>query len=1044
MTSVTQTIPTLTGGLSQQPDELKRPGQVNVATNVLPDVTYGLLKRPGGDLIASLSNGTLNSYTTGTWFHYYRDDVEQYIGQVIRRNGHADDGKIRMWRCNAMTIDGVDYAAGSEVNVVHAADTQTYLQHTSDEQIQTLTVNDYTYLVNRTKKVEMLTGTSDKEPVRPPEAYVEVKQIAYSRQYAVNLFDNTTTQTTSTATRIFVEQTVNSNGSGYGVSGACNSSGDLPPGGTLPGSSGYTSRCTNGINRDSFCPNVGTEIFSVDHGGSGDQDDANNTSYTFQVTPNGGSAADRKNLYFRIRCTGQSTPEGEDDSPDYVCRYTVDHDLLYGGEGWKTGDYFYVWLNRAKYKVTVQAHSESQVQANLGLIRPEPTSFDTKTTVTLESILGNIRNGILGSSNGGTNTAYQWKQDANNGYEVKQIGSGIYVTRPSSQGMFSIDTPTGDLLNVLTDTVKDIADLPRQCKHGMVVKVKNSENDEDDYYVKFIGLLKDNGNPDNDADYLDGEGTWEECLKPGEEKTFNTSTMPIILIRTSDGNFRVTKVDGSSYNITRLGQTETHVVPAWESAKVGTTVEGGTNPRPSFVGSTINKIVFFRNRLVFLSSENVIMSRPGTFFDFWNKTAIAFSNTDPIDVSCSSEYPADVFDALQVNSGLVMFTRNQQFLLTTDSDILSPLTAKINAVATFNFNPKTNPISLGTTIGFVDNANKFSRLFEMNRVLREGEPDVVEQSKVISTLLPRDLDLIANSRENSIIFLATKDTKDIYGFRYFNTAEKRLSQAWFKWELNENIQYMCFQDDTLVVVTRDNGIDKLLKFSIKLDTNGLFATDTKGTADTSDDVTYRVFLDNAQSFTPVTTGSNANASYSNGITTIDKPNGFTSGTDLVVFNPNYGNDFGRYATATLVNSNTQIQIAGDWTTGNYLIGYLYDMQVELPTIFVTQKSGDTIRSDARSSLILHRIKVNFGSIGQYSTKIKRYLKDDFVDLLEMSFADSTATNRAAIMEEIQRTIPIYEKNTNTTITISSKHPLPATIYSMSWEGDYSNKFYRIV
>ena len=46
MTSVTQTIPTLTGGLSQQPDELKIPGQVNVATNVIPDVTHGLLKRP--------------------------------------------------------------------------------------------------------------------------------------------------------------------------------------------------------------------------------------------------------------------------------------------------------------------------------------------------------------------------------------------------------------------------------------------------------------------------------------------------------------------------------------------------------------------------------------------------------------------------------------------------------------------------------------------------------------------------------------------------------------------------------------------------------------------------------------------------------------------------------------------------------------------------------------------------------------------------------------------------------------------------------------
>ena len=73
MASVTQLVPTLTGGISQQPDELKIPGQVNVADNVLPDVTHGLLKRPGGELVKSLSDGTLNSYETGKWFHYYRD-----------------------------------------------------------------------------------------------------------------------------------------------------------------------------------------------------------------------------------------------------------------------------------------------------------------------------------------------------------------------------------------------------------------------------------------------------------------------------------------------------------------------------------------------------------------------------------------------------------------------------------------------------------------------------------------------------------------------------------------------------------------------------------------------------------------------------------------------------------------------------------------------------------------------------------------------------------------------------------------------------------
>ena len=47
MATITQTIGSYVGGISQQPDEMKIPGQVNVAKNVFPDVTYGLQKRPG-------------------------------------------------------------------------------------------------------------------------------------------------------------------------------------------------------------------------------------------------------------------------------------------------------------------------------------------------------------------------------------------------------------------------------------------------------------------------------------------------------------------------------------------------------------------------------------------------------------------------------------------------------------------------------------------------------------------------------------------------------------------------------------------------------------------------------------------------------------------------------------------------------------------------------------------------------------------------------------------------------------------------------------
>ena len=106
MTSITQTIPHYTGGISQQPDEKKLPGQVVDAKNVFPDVTQGLLKRPGGKLVASLtdnSTASKNSVTTGKWFHYYRDEAEQYIGQV-----ELSSGEIKMWRCSdgyAMTVN---------------------------------------------------------------------------------------------------------------------------------------------------------------------------------------------------------------------------------------------------------------------------------------------------------------------------------------------------------------------------------------------------------------------------------------------------------------------------------------------------------------------------------------------------------------------------------------------------------------------------------------------------------------------------------------------------------------------------------------------------------------------------------------------------------------------------------------------------------------------------------------------------------------------------------------------------------------------------
>jgi len=987
MANVTQTIHSLTQGISQQPDEQKIPGQVTDMENALPNITQGLLKRPAGEFVGSLTGAT----TTGRWFHYYRDENEQYIGQI------AQDGTVRMWACVEVKdpdTGATIHQAGASVNVVDAttgSGSGKYLYHTGEEDIQTLTLNDFTYLNNRTKTVEMDT-TTEPDTNFKKEMYVELKSISYAKQYSLNLFSNQDVRTVTTATRIRVELIGSSNN--YGTT-----SGYLTPHSLRDNYTTYNdlesdgselfnpTDETAGDGRDAFAPNVGTRIFDIadkkvltDENATGGitynsgspaeigsitynqgvnvtnekgvsvslESKGDNFKYQIDVKHDAGTAGNHEqnvdqlvsqgardtsptNLYFRISTTGQSVPfstgSGQSQSTVYKARYTTTHDLLHGGEGWITGDYFFVWMKDGYYKVTVESHSTSVIQGNLALARPQPTPFDAKTTITAESILGDIRSAIIADGNNFNAT------------DIQIIGNGLYIKRPdpwsssttytsgqlvtsgeniyratstvtggtapthttgpapinnwqfNSEAKFNGSTPVSELLNVVAGRVFDVGDLPTQCKHGMVVEVINSAAEEDNYYVMFEGHNE-----------KDGEGVWSECAKPGRKIELKKSTMPVVLIRTADGNFRLTELDGSTYSIGGVTQPK---VPKWDDAAVG---DEDTNPEPSFVGKQINKLLFFRNRFAILADEFIVLSRAGDFTNFFSKSAIQFIASDPIDISSSSDTPATLYDGIEVNTGLVLFTRTQQFMLTTDSDAFTPLTAKINALSSYNFNYTTNPISMGTTIAFLDNAGQYSRFWEMTSIQREGEPQVIEQSAVVSKLFNKDLKYISNSKENSIIFFSEKGTQVLYGFRYFDQVFERKLASWFKWTFTGSIQYHCMQDDALYVVNMINGNQFLQKFSIKRETDtpfiNSFNSDTSTALSVNREKEYLLHLDNltkvsTKASSSVPTGYTAiNATYFN---QLDKtvlsglPSAFNTGYNFAAYDNDVSLQIGKYA-----------------------------------------------------------------------------------------------------------------------------------------------------
>ena len=198
MASVTQTIPSFTGGISEQPDQLKFPGQVKDVVNAIPDITRGLYKRPGAKRVGTTPLANVQS--GGSWFHYHRDDEEgSYIGQV------APNGQLRVWKA-----DGDN--PGAEQTVVYGTGGQTaitnYLTTSNAENIQFLTINDTTFVCSRdTTNANTLVGSTGTTPDNPDPhfAFVEITRTENGRQYGLNLYNNSTPTTYTRATRIKIK-----------------------------------------------------------------------------------------------------------------------------------------------------------------------------------------------------------------------------------------------------------------------------------------------------------------------------------------------------------------------------------------------------------------------------------------------------------------------------------------------------------------------------------------------------------------------------------------------------------------------------------------------------------------------------------------------------------------------------------------------------------------------------------------------------------------------------------------------------------------------
>jgi len=789
MTSVSQIIPNFVQGINEQPDELKKPGQVRDAVNCIPDVTKGLVKRPGYELLAEIPvDGG------GTWFDMYREadngEKFRYVINVDRSGNLTVLNADKKEEVPVFEYDGplkLDEYTQDKVCNLHTS--LPYLQNQINSNISKLkhvTINDTTFIVNPSVQVGM---SSSQEAYRPYQAFIELTVFDPNRSYTFDV-DMISTDRTGIFNRITGVELISTSG--------------------LRGDNNRLAGCPL-ANR--WRKTTSQKLDTPDADGN---------------RGNAGTASAPVEL--EVEVSAVPTTGGGDDQTIYCNYRIIESRLLNGGLGWNVDDIFSLSFTGSELGNVSGDDSDPQ---NFGFtfkvtevvtvsqtIDFQISAGDTSSDSSVGAVLGKLQTAF-------TNTAV----DANNDcvfHTVEIVGNGIYL---ESSDPFLVETSEKDLANLLVAQAKpgefislpdpndpnnridspnpimvvnNASNLPLECKFGVVVKVENSFSADDDYYVKFVNdydLTKDdtNGGRTTRTTTVSGQGYWKEIAKPLESTTLNPMSMPHVLVHDTFFNgeefFVVSEV---SYDKRHCGDADRF--------------------NPSFVGETITNLSFFRNRIIAFSGENIISTAAGDYDNWFPSTALTTSPSDPIDISATTTYSSVLHTGIPINNAMVVFASNQQFILTTDSDVFDARTAKVSQIAAYPFDINTEPINLGTNIAFLGGSSTDSKFLEMSNIFREGQVDINERSKVVSKAFDDGYELISSSMETDTITFGKYDEKILWVYRYFKEgSQKDIQNAWTKFTLPDPLVFHFSSKNDHFVVVENNNKFFLMKASADLE-----------------------------------------------------------------------------------------------------------------------------------------------------------------------------------------------------------------------------------
>lgn len=611
--------------------------------------------------------------------------------------------------------------------------------------------------------------------------------------------------------------------------------------------------------------------------------------------------------------------------------------------------------------------------------------------------VGGSYDDLLNQLAGRSSMGYSRSSVGTSGYKIEMIGDSM-ISIANKSGWVSPKILVKDGFgnqNALaySGKVSAVDKLPPIAPDGYIMQISGEKKSEDDdFYVKW-----------SDKDKI-----WKETIAPRIPYKINPRNMPHAIVREADGSFKLKKLP-------------------WIDRGSG---NEDTNPDPSFIGRCINDIFFFRNRLGVISDESIILSATNDFFNFWFKSSATIADTDPIDVSVSSNKVAKLTHAVPFARELMLFSREGQFVLSSDG-VMTPKSVKCDQITNFDYNPMVQPISIGPSIFFINdrvNHSSLMRYYSLQDVV--DLKDAEDVSAHIPTYIPKNvIRLSGNTTENVVTLVNTDNPNTVFCYKFILQNGVSEQQAWFKWVFGYK--------GTEVVLAEFVG--STIYFLIN-SPNGLFLDKAQLTGNTFDfpEEPVRLFMDRKIEY-----NIPENAKYSDfeDYTEISLKDvyGYVSKCTgeysyYVVAKDGSVWEFGDWDEAE-----GKLRLYGDHRGQSVFIGMSYYFYTALSkqNIKKSTDSGGVVAED-EGRLQLRYYWFNYSKSGVFDCHVNNEIKNKHFKyrFTGRNLGESRTKLGANNLYTGKFKFPVQDDNNEAVISVSSNNPQPLNIISGGWEGLY--------